>query len=91
MLADIGVRESDAETPPLDPEDPAFLEPPGRAAFVEAYFGAEPPPWSKDLDWFVAGALLERLHRMMRRSEAKWAPKVVPLLDEIERTLATSP
>jgi len=67
------------------------LWPPGRAAFVEAYFGAEPPPWSKDLDWFVAGALLERLHRMMRRPEAKWAPKVVPLLDEIERTLATSP
>jgi len=61
----------------------------GRAAFVDAYFGGRPPPWSKDLDWFVAGALLERMDRMTRRPEAKWAPKVVPLLDEIERTLAT--
>jgi len=67
----------------------AALWPAGRAAFVDAYFGDRPPPWSKDLDWFVAGALLERMDRMMRRPEAKWAPKVVPLLDEIERTLAT--
>lgn len=67
----------------------AALWPAGRAAFVDAYFGDRPPPWSKDLDWFVAGALLERLDRMMRRPEAKWAPKVVPLLDEIERTLAS--
>jgi hypothetical protein len=65
------------------------LWPAGRAAFVDAYFGGRPPPWSKDLDWFIAGALLERLDRMMRRPEAKWVPKVVPLLDEIERTLAT--
>jgi aminoglycoside phosphotransferase (APT) family kinase protein len=67
----------------------AALGPTGRSAFVDAYFGDRPPPWSKDLDWFVAGALLGRLDRMMRRPEAKWAPKVVPLLEEIEHQLAT--
>jgi hypothetical protein len=59
----------------------------GRAAFLNGYFEGARPPWSKDLDWFVAGALLERLERMTRRKEEKWAPKVTPLLDEIERTL----
>jgi hypothetical protein len=67
--------------------DPGLYEA-GRAVFLESYFGARPPPWSRDVDWFVAGALLERLERMLRRDESKWGPKVAPLLDEIERTLA---
>lgn len=59
----------------------------GRAAFLEAYFAGSRPVWSQDLDWFVASALFDRLDRMLLRDEEKWAPKVAPLLSEIERAL----
>jgi hypothetical protein len=61
-----------------------------RAAFLDSYFGRQRPPWARDLDWFVAAALLERLDRMLRRDESKWAGKVEPILAEVERALGRS-
>jgi hypothetical protein len=59
----------------------------GRAVLLRSYLDGSRPPWVRDLDWFVASALLERLDRMMRREQEEWEPKVAPLLEEIERAL----
>jgi hypothetical protein len=59
----------------------------GREAFVSAYLDGRTPPWAASLDWFVAGALLRRLERMLARPEGKWEPKVDALLEQLERTL----
>jgi anti-sigma regulatory factor (Ser/Thr protein kinase) len=69
--------------------DPALGEA-ARVAFLESYFEHGRPPWSRDVDWFVACALLERLERVTRRDEAKWEGKVEPILDEVERALGRS-
>jgi hypothetical protein len=61
--------------------------PRGREAFVGAYFDGKSPPWAGSLDWFVAGALLRRLERLLARPEGKWEPKVDALLGQLERTL----
>lgn len=58
-----------------------------RSAFLWSYFAGSLPAWAADLDWFVAGALLERLERMLLRPPEDWAPKVAPLLEQVERTL----
>lgn len=57
----------------------------GRSVFLQSYCAGPRPAWAADVDWFVAGALLERLERMLLRPPAEWAPKVGPLLGQIER------
>lgn len=71
----------------LHPSQDRRLYAAGRAVLLGSYLDGSRPPWARDLDWFVASALLERLERMMRREQEKWEPKVAPLLDEIERAL----
>lgn len=60
----------------------------GREAFLQSYFAAAPASWSKDVDWFVASALLERLDRMLRKDEKSWAGKLDAHLVQIEQVLA---
>lgn len=70
--------------------DPAL----GRAAhavFLESYFSRGRPAWARDVDWFVAASLLQRLDRLAQRDEGKWEGKIEPILDEVERALGRTP
>jgi hypothetical protein len=66
--------------------DPALGEA-ARAAFLETNIARGRPTWAKDVDWFVAGALLERLDRLAQKDEAKLEKRIDLILAEIERAL----
>ena len=63
----------------------------GRDVFLDAYFDTELPAWREDLPLFLCVALLARTERLLGREQKKWEPKIDPLLDACEQTLASEP
>ena len=53
----------------------------GREAFLEEYFAGSEPAWRDDLPFFLAGALLLRLKRLLQRPQKKWASEVDSFLE----------
>ena len=59
----------------------------GREVFLEAYFAGDQPLWREDVPFFVAGAMLLRLDRLLERPQDKWEGKVDGLLEQCEQII----